>query len=115
MTLRIQPLEIQPLEIQTEAIQPALGQPQRVPTDPSRKTASPNTLKPALARLRRDESAQDMIEYGLLGAVLALGAVSGINNVADKVSKAFGRIDNRIARATEDDGGHGHGGWGGWH
>jgi Flp pilus assembly pilin Flp len=62
-----------------------------------------------------------MVEYGLLGVVLALGAVSGINHLADKVSNAFGRIDNRIDKATQNDGDrdhggdHGdHGGWG-WH
>jgi Flp pilus assembly pilin Flp len=101
---------------------PALGKPQRIPTEPSRKTASTNSLRATLARLRRDESAQDMLEYGLLGAVLALGALSGINNLAGKVSNAFGKIDNRIDKATQSDGSHGHGGdhggwggWGGWH
>jgi Flp pilus assembly pilin Flp len=109
------------LGIQTEAIQSALGKPQRIPTEPSRKTASANILKATLVRLHREESAQDMLEYGLLGAVLALGAISGINNVADKVSNAFGKIDNRIDKATQSDGDHGHGGWGdrggwgGWH
>ena len=107
--------------IQPSGIHPALGQPQRIPTEPTRKTASANTLKAALVRLHRDESAQDMLEYGLLGAVLALGAISGINNVANRVADSFSHLTNSIDKATQNDRdrGHGgwgdHGGWGGWH
>jgi Flp pilus assembly pilin Flp len=97
------------LGIQTEAIQPTLGQPQRIPTEPSPQTASPRPPKPALARLRRDESAQDMVEYGLLAAVLGLGALSGINNLAGKVSDVFGNLTNGVNKATQNDPSQGHG------
>jgi Flp pilus assembly pilin Flp len=50
-----------------------------------------------------------MVEYGLLAAVLALGALSGINNLANKVSDSFGNLTNGVDKATQNTPTQGHG------
>ena len=46
----------------------------------------------ALRSVVVDESGQDLIEYALLGALLAVACVTGISSVASKVSTVFASI-----------------------
>jgi len=44
----------------------------------------------------RGEAGQDLIEYVLIGGVVALGAVAGMQSFADKVNTAFGNLGTKL-------------------
>ena len=46
--------------------------------------------------LLRDETAQDLVEYAMVVALIALGAVLGIHAVAGSINNAFSTIGNVI-------------------
>lgn len=46
--------------------------------------------------LHEEESAQDVIEYALLAALVALGAVIGINGVANSINTAFSQVHSKF-------------------
>ena len=50
--------------------------------------------------LHEDESGQDLIEYALVCALIALGAVTGMKTVADYINNAFTSIGNQLSSAT---------------
>ena len=52
-----------------------------------------------LAALDRDESGQDLIEYALIAALIALGAVVGMNTVANEINSAFNIISKKLANS----------------
>ena len=54
----------------------------------------------AIQRLRTDESGQDLIEYALVTALIAFGAVAGMNTVADYINNAFSAIGSKIQSAV---------------
>ncbi|HUB52736.1 MAG TPA: Flp family type IVb pilin [Terracidiphilus sp.] len=43
------------------------------------------------------EDGQDLVEYALLVALIALAAVSGVRNVATAVNKAFNSVSTSLA------------------
>ena len=43
-----------------------------------------------------DESAQDLIEYALISAILALGAVVSMNSLANEVNTAFSHVHSKF-------------------
>jgi Flp pilus assembly pilin Flp len=45
-----------------------------------------------LKRLHAEDSGQDLIEYALIGLIIALGAIAGMTNVAASVNKEFNKI-----------------------
>ena len=47
--------------------------------------------------LAREEEGQDLVEYGLLVTVIALGAISGVNHVATAVSHIFTNVSTSLA------------------
>ncbi len=47
--------------------------------------------------LRNSEEGQDLVEYALLVALIALVCVSGISNVATAVNTVFTNISNSLA------------------
>ena len=53
-----------------------------------------------LKHLLRDESGQDLIEYALVAALIALGAVAAMNNVATGISNAFNSISSNLTAAA---------------
>lgn len=53
-----------------------------------------------LQRLSSEESGQDLIEYALVTALIALGAVAGMNTVADYINNAFGSIGSKLSNAV---------------
>ncbi len=52
-----------------------------------------------LKSLRQDESGQDLIEYALVAALIALGAVVSMKAVADAIGNAFTTIDTQLNNA----------------
>jgi pilus assembly protein Flp/PilA len=49
------------------------------------------------ARLLRDESGQDLIEYALVGALISLGAVASIKALAPVISNAFNTVGTKLS------------------
>ena len=48
------------------------------------------------ARLRRDDSGQDLIEYALVVALIAFAATAGMSSVAAKINTAFTSIGTTL-------------------
>ena len=49
-----------------------------------------------IKNLRHDESGQDLIEYALIAALIALGAVVAMQSVAANITTLFGKIATQI-------------------
>ena len=49
-----------------------------------------------LAQLHREDSGQDMIEYALIAALIALAAVFGMGSVAKAINDAFSSIGEKL-------------------
>jgi pilus assembly protein Flp/PilA len=47
--------------------------------------------------LRNDEQGQDLVEYALLVALIALVCISGVSNVATAVNTVFTNISSTLA------------------
>jgi pilus assembly protein Flp/PilA len=56
-------------------------------------------VKNFVAALDRDESGQDLIEYALIAALIALGAVVGMNTVANEINSAFNIISKKLSNS----------------
>jgi pilus assembly protein Flp/PilA len=59
-----------------------------------------NTLLNLLVKfqsLKNGEEGQDLVEYALLVALIALVCVSGVNNVASAVNSVFANISSSLA------------------
>ena len=49
-----------------------------------------------LKSLRKEESGQDLIEYALIGLLVALGAISGMGKLAASINKEFTKIASSL-------------------
>jgi pilus assembly protein Flp/PilA len=59
------------------------------------------TLKIYFAlRALRDEHGQDLIEYVLIGGVVALGAVAGMTTFANSINSAFSSLGTKLTNYT---------------
>lgn len=45
-----------------------------------------------LKNLHKDESGQDLIEYALIGLLVALGAIAGMGALASSINHEFSKI-----------------------
>jgi len=54
----------------------------------------------AVNRFLRDESGQDLIEYALVAALIALGAITAMNGLATGISTAFSTISSDLSSAV---------------
>ncbi len=52
--------------------------------------------KEALTLLHREESGQDLIEYALIAALIALAATVGMGSVATAINVAFSSIGAKL-------------------
>ena len=52
-----------------------------------------------LNNLLRDESGQDLIEYALVAALIALGAIAAMQGVAQGISTAFSAVSSDLSSA----------------
>lgn len=55
--------------------------------------------KATIAGLHRGEEGQDLIEYALIAALIALGAVAGMGFVALEINSGFSLIGSRLISA----------------
>jgi Flp pilus assembly pilin Flp len=55
------------------------------------------TLMNRLSTLVRDDSGQDMLEYALLTALIALAAVGAVRAAGVEVNEIFGEIEDDLA------------------
>jgi pilus assembly protein Flp/PilA len=51
---------------------------------------------PPLARLWKDESGQDLVEYALVAALVGLASVTGIHGIAAVISRSINVVVNRF-------------------
>lgn len=54
-------------------------------------------LAAALRLFHSDESGQDLIEYALVAALIALAAIIGMNAVASNINNAFSFIGSKLS------------------
>jgi pilus assembly protein Flp/PilA len=54
-----------------------------------------------LLNLHRDDSGQDLIEYALVAALIALAAIAAMSNVASAINSAFTQIGTRLTTNTQ--------------
>ena len=57
-------------------------------------------MKKLLTNLIKEESGQDLIEYALLAAIIALGSVAAMGVLATDISVAFTNIGTKLTGAT---------------
>ena len=50
-----------------------------------------------LKSLHKDESGQDLIEYALIGLIVALGAIAGMGSLASSINKEFTKIASQLS------------------
>jgi pilus assembly protein Flp/PilA len=53
-----------------------------------------------LQNMMRQEEGQDLIEYALVVALIALAATAGMNTVATAINVAFGNIGTKLTTYT---------------
>jgi pilus assembly protein Flp/PilA len=53
-----------------------------------------------LKRLWKEEEGQDLIEYALLVALVALAATAGMNTLATAINKTFTTLGSSLTTAT---------------
>ena len=56
-------------------------------------------IRNLVANLHRDESGQDLIEYALISALIALGSIIGMNTVTNEINSAFNIISKKLANS----------------
>jgi len=54
------------------------------------------SARDVLVALHREDSGQDLIEYALIAALIALGAVLGMGAVASAINSAFSAIGSKL-------------------
>ena len=57
-------------------------------------------IRNLVANLHREESGQDLIEYALIAALIALGSIIGMDTVANEINSAFNIISKKLANAV---------------
>jgi pilus assembly protein Flp/PilA len=57
-------------------------------------------MRALLQRLWTDEEGQDLVEYGLLVALVALAAVAGMQSLATAINTTFASISTTVTNLT---------------
>lgn len=50
-----------------------------------------------LKNLHKEEAGQDLIEYGLIGLIVALGAIAGMGTLASSINMVFTQIASQLS------------------
>ena len=53
-------------------------------------------MKQQIMNFLRDESGQDLIEYALVAAIIALGAVVAMSTLAKNIATEFNNVGNSV-------------------
>jgi pilus assembly protein Flp/PilA len=59
-----------------------------------------NAVVASLSAFIRDESGQDLIEYALVAAIIALGATAAMTSLATTISSTFTKIGTSLTTAV---------------
>jgi Flp pilus assembly pilin Flp len=57
-------------------------------------------MKTLCARFIKEQEGQDLVEYALLGACIALVAAAAIATIGADVNNFFGRVNNGLTNAS---------------
>ena len=57
-------------------------------------------LKELFIRLLQEDSGQDLIEYALVAALIALGALAGMRTLANDIGTAFNNVGTSLTSAA---------------
>ena len=57
-------------------------------------------LKPALRSLRGDERGVTAMEYGLIGALIAVAIIAGVTTLGGSLNNMFNNVGSRIRTAA---------------
>jgi pilus assembly protein Flp/PilA len=57
-------------------------------------------IKQILFNLVREESGQDLIEYALVAALIALGSVAAMNGLATSIGTAFTTVGTKLTTSV---------------
>ena len=52
----------------------------------------------SLRRLHRDEAGQGLVEYVLIVALVAFGAIAGMSSLADALNSAFNAVGSKVGQ-----------------
>jgi pilus assembly protein Flp/PilA len=74
--------------------------PSHSPTAPATAITPQAPRRSLLARLRREDSGQDLIEYALTAAMVGLTVVSGMGNLAGNIANSFNSIGSAVSSAV---------------
>jgi pilus assembly protein Flp/PilA len=55
-----------------------------------------NNLNSLLRKLLREDSGQDLIEYALIAALIALAAITAMKGLTNKIGSEFNTIGNSL-------------------
>ncbi len=55
------------------------------------------TIMRLMEQLHHDDAGQDLIEYALVAALIAFGAVAGMKVLANGISNAFSTVVSKLA------------------
>jgi pilus assembly protein Flp/PilA len=56
-------------------------------------------VKELFVRLVQEDSGQDLIEYALVAALIALGALTGMKTLANDIGNAFNSVGSTLTSA----------------
>jgi pilus assembly protein Flp/PilA len=59
-----------------------------------------HNFQETLVALHREDSGQDLIEYALIAALIALAATIGMSTVASSINAAFSNIGSKLVGYT---------------
>jgi pilus assembly protein Flp/PilA len=57
-------------------------------------------IKQILVNLVQDESGQDLIEYALVAALIALGSVAAMNSLSSSISTALASVGTKLTTSV---------------
>jgi pilus assembly protein Flp/PilA len=57
-------------------------------------------IKQILVNLVQDESGQDLIEYALVAALIALGSVAAMNSLSGAISTAMSSVGSQLTTSV---------------
>lgn len=49
-----------------------------------------------LKKLHKEDSGQDLIEYALIAALIAVGSIAAMGTLAGKIGNEFGKVGNNL-------------------
>jgi Flp pilus assembly pilin Flp len=68
----------------------------RATVTPKQSYKEKRSMKALVARFVREDSGQDLIEYGLLVGIITSGAVLAINAIGPKVTTYYSSLESKL-------------------